>query len=50
MPKAQSAYCQYRSSETVPTMVYNDMLMAADGQVSVCSTHQQPLTQSTTTC
>jgi len=38
MPKTQSAYRQYHSTETVVTKVYNDMLMAADsGQVSaVC--------------
>jgi len=35
MPKTQSAYRQYHSTETVVTKVYNDMLMAADsGQVS----------------
>jgi len=35
MPKTQSAYRHYHSTETVLTMVYNDMLMAADGgQVS----------------
>ena len=35
MPKTQSAYRQYHSTETVVTKVYSDMLMAADsGQVS----------------
>jgi len=31
MPKTQSAYRQYHSTETVVTNVYNDVLMAADG-------------------
>jgi len=35
MPKMQSVYRQYHSTETVVTKVYNDLLMAADnGQVS----------------
>jgi len=29
--KSPSAYLQYNSAETVITMVYDDMLMAADG-------------------
>jgi len=34
MPKIQSVYLQYHSTETVVTKVYNDMLVAADsGQV-----------------
>ena len=36
MPRSQSAYRQFHSTETVVTPVYNDMLVAADGgQVSV---------------
>jgi len=35
MPKTQSAYRQYHSTETAVTRVYNDLLLAADrGQVS----------------
>jgi len=36
MPRSQSTYRQFHSTETVVTRVYNDMLVAADGgQVSV---------------
>jgi len=36
MPKTQSAYRKYHSTETAVTRVYNDLLLAADrGQVSV---------------
>ena len=31
MPRSQSAYRQYHSTETAVTKVYNDMLLAADG-------------------
>ena len=35
MPKTQSAYRKYHSTETMVTRVYNDLLLAADrGQVS----------------
>ena len=35
MPKTQSAYRKYHSTETAVTTVYNDLLLAADrGQVS----------------
>ena len=35
MPKTQSAYRKYHSTETAVTRVYNDLLLAADrGQVS----------------
>jgi len=38
MPKTQSAYWKYHSTETVVTRVYNDLLLAADrGQVSALS-------------
>ena len=32
MPLSQSAYHQYHSTETAMTKVYNDVLLAADGQ------------------
>ena len=53
MPRSQSAYRQFHSTETVVTRVYNDMLVAADGgQVSVlCLLHlSAALTLSTTLC
>ena len=35
MPKTQSAYQKYHSTETAVTRVYNDLLLTADkGQVS----------------
>jgi len=35
MPKTQSTYWKYHSTETVVTRVYNDLLLSADtGQVS----------------
>jgi len=35
MPKTQSAYRKYHSTETAVTRVYNDLLLTADrGQVS----------------
>ena len=39
MPRSQSAYRQFHSTETAVTKVYNDMLLAADGgQVTAVST------------
>jgi len=31
MPKMQSAYRQFHSTETAATKVFNDLLLAADG-------------------
>jgi len=47
---AEDTVRQYHSTKTVVTKVYNDMLMAADGDEVSALIYQQLLTRSTKTC